>query len=76
MVLKLHKVNYHRNNDCITKNCVCIHLVVLILTFREARVKVKRRRHIDLFGVADPEGEMMELDKFPSCMLKEHRKKR
>lgn len=27
---------------------------------------------VDLFGIANPEGQVMKLDKFSSCRLKEH----
>lgn len=30
----------------------------------------------DLFGIANPEGQVMKLDKFSSCRLKEHSNKK
>lgn len=27
---------------------------------------------VDLFGIANPEGQVVKLDKFSSCRLKEH----
>lgn len=29
---------------------------------------------VDLFGIANPESQVMKLDKFSSCRLKEHNK--